>query len=410
MLMKKSVLMWTIALVCFFASQLLFTNTVRAEGATVDIVCDREEVCVGDEIVVSLMIKSNARLGGFEAFLSYNSNILEFKDADDGISGGDGVLRISDSDPVKRSKSRDYKITFKAVKVGGCQIAFEDRILIYDDETDDEMSVSATDLSLKVKAAVTASDECRLKNLKVSPGKLEPAFDAEVTEYRMTVDDSTEKLVISAIALDSKATVEVSGNGEFTTGTNKVIITVKAENSDVREYSIIVDKAEPGEIAREEEQKKKEEINELIESEFTVIGIGKDFCLTGRYNYTVTAVPSTKDIPNGYEGYTLELMGKKIPAYKEEGDADPKKVLLYVETGKDEHEFYEFDIAAKSMERISAFKTIEKESKEQPVKKEKGKDDTTVLYIIIVVLFVISALLALALISKSNGKKKKHRK
>ncbi len=47
---------------------------------------------------------------------------------------------------------------------------------------------------------------------------------------------------IKAIAEDSNARVEITGNEDFKTGDNTVVITVTAENGDVNVYKITVNK------------------------------------------------------------------------------------------------------------------------------------------------------------------------
>lgn len=378
-------------------------SSAKAASATIDIETDNEEVTVDDLIEVDLVLKSTSRLGGFEGYLSYNSKTLEFQSADDGIAGGDGLLRIFDMEPSLRSKERTYRIIFKAVNAGGSEIAFKDSVYVYDDETDDELSVSSSSLSIRVVAAKEASGECRLSGLVISPGKLVPEFSSDVFEYKTEVGADTKSLVVSANPMDSASKVTLTGNEEFTTGSNKVIITVKAENSEEKTYTIVVNKLE--EKLEEEEDI---DLTEILSNEFSVIGEGKNFILTGRYNYTVSSVPDIKLVPEGYDSYTLELYGKRIPAYKKENEADPDTVLLYVISGES-GDFYEFSIKNKTMDRIR-FQTVEKEvtPKTKPEKKDiLPKADNTVLYGIIIVLFIIAALLGLALLNTAGNNKKK---
>lgn len=65
-------------------------------------------------------------------------------------------------------------------------------------------------------------------------------FDRDTLEYELSVNNDVKSLDITAIAEDSRSRVEITGNENFKTGKNTVIITVKAENGDVREYKLIV--------------------------------------------------------------------------------------------------------------------------------------------------------------------------
>lgn len=67
-------------------------------------------------------------------------------------------------------------------------------------------------------------------------------FNREITNYEISVDSDVKSLDITAVAEDSRARVEITGNEGFKTGKNTVVITVKAENGDIREYKLLVNK------------------------------------------------------------------------------------------------------------------------------------------------------------------------
>ena len=67
-------------------------------------------------------------------------------------------------------------------------------------------------------------------------------FDRDILEYELNVNNDVESLDITAIAEDSRSRVEITGNENFKTGKNTVIISVRAENGDVREYKLIVNR------------------------------------------------------------------------------------------------------------------------------------------------------------------------
>ena len=396
-----------ITLMAVFTVFTVFAPLVHADSVNIDIIAENEEVTEGQLVEVDLVLKSSVRLGGFESYLTYNAGTLEFQSADDGISGGDGILRIYDPEPSVRSKERTYRIIFKALAPGGSEIAFKGNVYVYDDDSDSELSVSSSSLSVTVKAAEAASAECRLSGLVISPGNLSPLFDPDVYEYKTEVSEKTDELVISATPMDSVSKVSVSGNEKFTSGENKVIITVKAANADEKTYTILVNKAEN---AKEEPEEEKIDLTEILANEFSVIGQGNNFILTGRYNYTVTHVADIKDIPEGYESYTLELYGKKIPAYKKKDEANPESLLLYV-INDENGCFYEFNIDKKTMDRIK-IETEIKEVEKTVIPEDLIKSDDKILYGVIIVLFIICALLGIALINaagnaKSKGKRRK---
>ena len=127
------------------------------------------------------------------------------------------------------------------------------------DETIATITVTAEDGSTKVytvrivkeaKPVVTTSNisyvyssNNYLKTLEIADYDID--FDKLVNEYRIRVDSDVNSLDIKAIAEDNRASVEITGNENFKTGDNIVIIKVTAENGDVNEYKLIVNKKAP---------------------------------------------------------------------------------------------------------------------------------------------------------------------
>ena len=127
------------------------------------------------------------------------------------------------------------------------------------DETIATITVTAEDGSIKVytvrivkeaKPVVTTSNisyvyssNNYLKTLEIADYDID--FDKLVNEYRIRVDSDVNSLDIKAIAEDNRASVEITGNENFKTGDNTVIIKVTAENGDVNEYKLIVNKKAP---------------------------------------------------------------------------------------------------------------------------------------------------------------------
>ncbi len=81
-----------------------------------------------------------------------------------------------------------------------------------------------------------------LKSLAVTGLDLSSAFHKTNNTYFLTVDTDTRAISVSAKANDAKAAVVVAGNSGFRSGLNKVLISVTAENGEVRYYRIYVTK------------------------------------------------------------------------------------------------------------------------------------------------------------------------
>jgi hypothetical protein len=79
-----------------------------------------------------------------------------------------------------------------------------------------------------------------LKSLSLSAGNLTPSFDAGITEYRAEVNNRVTSVSITADPAGRNASVSVTGNKSLTDGENTVTVTVEAEDSTKKTYTITV--------------------------------------------------------------------------------------------------------------------------------------------------------------------------
>lgn len=95
------------------------------------------------------------------------------------------------------------------------------------------------------KASTTAS--ARLKSLKLNSGNL--TFDPDITEYRMYVPKSLEKLEIEATPEDSNSDVKIENPEKLEIGDNKVTITVSSTDGTSKVYNLRIIKKTTEEIS-----------------------------------------------------------------------------------------------------------------------------------------------------------------
>lgn len=88
------------------------------------------------------------------------------------------------------------------------------------------------------------SKENNLKQLSVDIDGMTPEFNKNTTEYYLITDLNTEKIKVTAIPVDEKATVTISGNTKLKEGANTISISVKAENGNMKMYYIYVNKVD----------------------------------------------------------------------------------------------------------------------------------------------------------------------
>lgn len=86
------------------------------------------------------------------------------------------------------------------------------------------------------------SDNNYLSELSAQGYELNKTFNKESSTYFITVDKDVSEVIINAISEDSNAIVCVTGNTDLNSGTNKILVSVTAENGNVRNYKIYVTK------------------------------------------------------------------------------------------------------------------------------------------------------------------------
>lgn len=81
-----------------------------------------------------------------------------------------------------------------------------------------------------------------LKSLSVSNATLTPTFNPskpiDTTSFTVKVPNSTKSVMVSASTYDSRASLKGTGTKNLNVGSNKVQVTVTAQNGDVRTYTI----------------------------------------------------------------------------------------------------------------------------------------------------------------------------
>lgn len=84
------------------------------------------------------------------------------------------------------------------------------------------------------------SSDNTLKSLTIEGYNLEPMFNKDSLEYKLTVDEKVEKIVIKAEANHNKASIKGTGEINLSNGENIIEIKVTAENGNDKIYKIIV--------------------------------------------------------------------------------------------------------------------------------------------------------------------------
>jgi len=377
-----------------------------AASAAVGFLLQETEIMAGDTVNVYFTVDADEAIGDVEAYISYDSDYLEFRLASSNVAGGDGVLKVSDVFTSVADTSKRYLIKFTALQPGTTQISVMNQPKVYQAEGAQQMSVSSTVASVAILPAVEASDNTRLGSLKISPGTLNPAFDPEIYVYRTSVTEEIQSIYVSAAPEDEKARVTVSGNTPLYTGDNIVHVFVTAETGKIQEYIINVNKSkvqpteapEPTEVP-EVSPTPPQEIGfewklEAVEEDGTVF-------LQGNYRFAVCELTPEITIPAGYQKTKMMISGISLTAYTPASDAGSDFALLVLQKEGGKPALYRYDRAEKTIQRfvkedivVTREEPTPQENASEKLLEEYENNMTTMAFIIaaLVVLWVLTAI------------------
>ena len=183
---------------------LLFTITVDAASANVKVTTNKSQVVVGNTFTVTTKI-SGSDLGSWQWTLSYDTKKFKL------VSGGN-VFFFSESGENQKTKTW----TLKAIAKGSGNITVKAAgAFSYKNESAIKVTTNSKTVKVITQAELEASysKDNNLKSLSIDGLKLEPAFNKDTTEYKVTAESNTTEIKINATKSDSKA--DLSGTGTF---------------------------------------------------------------------------------------------------------------------------------------------------------------------------------------------------
>ncbi len=398
-------------LILFALAVLWFGTPEQAQAAmaSIDLQVESDTVRVGDEFEVTLWINVQpaegetpqaAIIGDFEAYLIYNADVMEFVTAPSCITGGAGMLRIADMGAEASVGSRKYVIRFQAIARGVSEVSLDSRPIVYTYGMDQAMSVSSNVLTLAIEAARDASDNANLSALKVSPGKLSPAFATTVREYEVSVSYETERLIVSALTEDENAVVGVNGSTGLQVGRNTVVVTVTAENGTEKRYYLYVTRekeaAEPTPVPEKPEPVGFEKGIHAEQTDGSIL-------LSFGGSYKVSEDESAYIAPTGYEETVLYVDGIRIKAYAKRDTPDADFYVLVLEDELGVSGYYCYDREQQTLQRydesrIELKQVVEEDNSALYKTLDKYKSQQVFLVFMVAMFLALSVLLLLIVV------------
>lgn len=107
-------------------------------------------------------------------------------------------------------------------------------------------SVMGTSKTITTASSITQEETYQgsydnyLTDIQIEGYCLSPSFSKTNQTYFITVENEVTQLAITATACDETASIQIYGNTDLQEGVNKILISVTAENKEVRTYRIYV--------------------------------------------------------------------------------------------------------------------------------------------------------------------------
>jgi len=157
------------------------------------------------------------------------------------------------------------------------------------------------------------SSDNSLKSLSVDGYKFEKDFNKDTLEYKLTVDESVEKIKVNATPNHAKATVKGGGEINLSSGENTLEIKVTAENGNEKTYKIIV--------------------NVVDQNPIIVNVLGEEFTIVKKNNKLIEPLDYFNEV-------TLNIKDQEVVAYE---NTKAKITLLMLKDKENKINYYVFD-------------------------------------------------------------------
>ncbi len=273
---KKNLLILLIAL-------FLFIPSVKAASASIGISTSGKAV-VGNTVTVTVSLSSSQALGSWEMLLNYDSSYLKLTSSTAEGGGTKMVGYVSNGSTKKTS----YTFKFKTLKKGSASVSISNYSIYAYDES--QMSASGASKSISIitqeELEASYSKDNSLKSLVVEGYEIEPGFNKDVTDYKLTVPADVTKVNVVATKNDSTATVTGGGEIALSEGSNNVSIVVTAQNGSTKTYNLVI----------------------------TVEDLNPIEVKVGKENLSIVKRADNLTAPNGFQPTTIKIDDVEIPA------------------------------------------------------------------------------------------------
>jgi len=224
---------------------LIGINTVDA--ASVSISSNKSSVIVGNTVTFTVTINGGGVIGQAYGSVKASSNLTL-------LAGSSGTSISYYNGNNAQTKTLTYTYKYKANASGTASITVSGvEVGILETGNFETVSTQSKNISI-VKSSSSSgtssngttsnkkeySKNNNLSSITIEGYDLNPKFNKDTTEYKLTVDESVEKIKITAKTEDTKASVKGAGEINLSPGTNTIELKVIAENGNEKKYKIVI--------------------------------------------------------------------------------------------------------------------------------------------------------------------------
>lgn len=335
--MKKKLSYFCIALasvlVCLLCSKGAQTYAAGSVSSSVSSVSGE----IGETKTVNVTISSSEEIGVTELILSYDPEMVEITGGVD--TSGAGTARLIDTSTYS---TKTFSISVKILKNGSSALSVSEGSRVCNMEGEYMQIYGSSGLITGITQENYSNDNS-LSSLQISPGSLYPSFSPDTTSYSVSVENSCERLAVSAYANDDNASVSVSGT-YLSVGTNYIYVTVTAENGEQRTYTLRVTRAAGENETQQEESQTPEESTEDGGQLVNVSVNGTDFIISDDF--------TMHPLPSGFSEADYEYDGQSVKAGV---GYSGKVVIMYLDAviSSEQSGFYVYDSVSKTFARYN---------------------------------------------------------
>ncbi len=335
--MKKKLNYFCIALasvlVCLLCSNGAQTYAAGSVSSSVSSVSGE----IGETKTVDVTISSSEEIWATELILSYDPEMVEITGGVD--TSAAGTARLIDTDTYS---TKTFSISVKILKNGSSALSVSEGSEVCN-VGGEYMQVYGSSGLITGITQENYSGDNSLSSLEISPGSLYPSFSSDTTSYSVSVENSCERLAVSAYANDDNASVSVSGT-YLSVGTNYIYVTVTAENGEQRTYTLRVTRAAGESETQQEESQTPEESTEDGGQLVNVSVNGTEFIISDDF--------AMHPLPSGFSEADYEYGGQSVKAGV---GYSGKVVIMYLDAviSSEQSGFYVYDSVSKTFSRYN---------------------------------------------------------